>query len=167
MSDWHTLNGDDIPDVFEAIRDENKAVSDAGGMILAYIGTDSQNLGPKGTSFVQCVALHKYDDCMAGKGGRVFYIKFIERKHTSRNVRLLREAELSINLAQKLQPLFDELKIPFEVHLDINSYAGKNGENLSNEVHDRAKGWVESVGFLCRTKPSAFAASIISDRMVK
>jgi predicted RNase H-related nuclease YkuK (DUF458 family) len=167
MSDWHTLDGLDIPDIHEAIRNENKLVSDIGGMILAYIGTDSQNLGSKGTAFVQCVALHKYDDCAVGKGGRVFYIKFIERKHTNRNVRLLREAELSINLAQKLQPLFDELKIPFEVHLDVNSYAGKRGENLSNEVHDQAKGWVESVGFVCRTKPDAVISSIVADRMTK
>lgn len=164
MSDWRTLEGTPIDDLFDAIREENKLTSDAGGVLMAYIGTDGQNLGTRGTSFVQCVALHRYDDCSAGKGGRVFYIRFIERMYENRNKRLLREAELAINLAQTLEPLFTELRIPFEVHFDVNSYAGDHGENLSNAVHDTVKGWGESMGFVCRTKPEAFVASIVADR---
>jgi len=94
----------------------------------------------------------------------VFYIRFIERRYHNRNKRLLREAELAVNLGQKLEPLFTELKIPFEVHADVNSYAGDHGENLSNEVHDTVKGWIESMGWVCRTKPEAFVASIVADR---
>lgn len=164
MSDWRTLDGIPVDDIYTAIREENDKARDQNGILIAYIGTDGQNLGPRGTSFVQCIALHRYDDCATGKGGRVFYIRFIERKYDNRNKRLLREAELAINLAQKLEPIFSELKIPFEVHFDVNSYAGMNGENLSNAVHDTVKGWGESMGFVCKTKPEAFVASIVADR---
>jgi len=164
MAGWKTLEGVPIEDVFEAIKIENQLALDIGGMVIAYIGTDGQNLGNRGTSFVQCVAIHKYDDCAIGKGGRVFYIRHIERRYENRQRRLLREAEIAINLAQKLEPLFTELEIPFEVHADVNSYAGPNGENKSNEVHDAVKGWVESFGWICRTKPDAFVASIVADR---
>ena len=133
-------------------------------MLVAYVGSDGQNLGTRGTSFVQCVALHRYDDCATGKGGRVFYIRHVERHYTDRSSRLMREVEISINLTEKLAPLFEELDIPFEVHVDVNSVPGPNGENKSYTVHDAAKGWVESHGWVCKTKPDAFVASIIADR---
>jgi predicted RNase H-related nuclease YkuK (DUF458 family) len=164
MGDWRTLEGDPVDDLYEAIRVENKLANDSGGMLMAYIGCDGQNLGTRGTSFVQCVALHRYDDCATGKGGRVFYIRFIERRYTNRQKRLLREAELAINLALTLKPLLQESNIPFEVHFDVNSYVGDHGENLSNDVHDVVKGWGESLGLPCKTKPEAFVASIVADR---
>jgi len=164
MSDWRTLEGDPIDNIYDAIREENQKAHDSNGIIIAYIGTDGQNLGTRGTSFVQCVALHRYDDCATGKGGRVFYIRFIEKQYKERTNRLFREAELSIKLGQKLEPIFAELGIPFEVHADVNSYAGPHGENLSNEVHDAIKGWIESMGWSCKTKPQAFVASIVADR---
>lgn len=164
MSQWMTLEGELIDDIYEAIRIEKIKSLDSNGTIIAYIGCDGQNLGTRGTSFVQCVAIHRYDDCASGKGGRVFYIRHVERHYKSRQRRLLREAEVAINLAQKLEPLFTELDIPFEVHADVNSYAGKNNENKSHEVHDAIKGWIESMGWVCKTKPQAFVASIVCDR---
>jgi predicted RNase H-related nuclease YkuK (DUF458 family) len=164
MSDWKTLDGIDIENIYAAIRNEVKKVDDGGGIVFAYIGTDGQNLGKKSTSFVQCVALHKFDENGIGKGGRVFFVRHLEKPYVNRKQRLLREAELSINLAQKLEPLFSELDIPFEVHADVNSVAGKNKQNKSFEVHDTIKGWIESMGWVCKTKPQAFVASIVADR---
>lgn len=164
MSDWKTLEGEKIIDLFCAIREENQKALDVGGAVVAYIGSDGQNLGNRGTSFVQCVAIHRYDHCATGKGGRVFYIRHVERRYENRQRRLLREAEIAVNLAQKLEPLFTELDIPFEVHADVNSYAGPNNEYKSNEVHDTVKGWIESMGWICKTKPDAFVASIVADR---
>lgn len=164
MATWKTLEGSHVEDIYEAIRNENTVASESNGLLVAYIGVDGQNLGQRGTSFVQCVALHKYDDCASGKGGRVFYVRHVERRYKNRNQRLLREAELAVKLAQKLEPLFTELEIPFEVHADVNSYAGKNKENKSHEVHDTVKGWIESMGWVCKTKPHAFVASIVADR---
>lgn len=164
MSDWKTLDGQSIDSIYDAIKTEVSIVDKQGGVVFAYIGTDGQNLGKKSTSFVQCVALHKFDENGMGRGGRVFFIRHLENLYINRKQRLLREAELSINLAQKLEPLFSELDIPFEVHADVNSVAGKNKENKSFEVHDTIKGWIESMGWVCRTKPQAFVASIVADR---
>lgn len=164
MADWKTLEGDEVEDIQLAIRKENQLALDSGGVIIAYIGTDGQNLGNRGTSFVQCVALHRYDDCASGKGGRVFYIRHIEKRYENRQQRLLREAEISIKLAQSLEPLFSELDIPFEVHADVNSYAGDRKQNKSHEVHDVVHGWISSMGWVCKTKPDAFVASIVADR---
>lgn len=164
MSDWKTLEGDPIDNIQDAIRDEINLVDASGGIVFAYIGCDGQNIGRKYTSFVQCVALHKFDDTGTGKGGRVFYIRHLETRYFNRNKRLIREAEIAINLATKLEPIFTELDIPFEVHADVNSNAGKNGENKSYEVHDMIKGWITGMGFKCKTKPQAFVASIVADR---
>ena len=164
MASWKTLEGAHIEDIYSAIREENEKAVESGGAVIAYIGVDGQNLGSRGTSFVQCVAIHHYDDCATGKGGRVFYVRHIERRYNNRQQRLLREAELAIKLGQKMEPLFSELDIPFEVHADVNSYAGINNKNKSHEVHDAVKGWIESMGWVCKTKPEAFVASIVADR---
>ena len=164
MAQWKTLEGIQIENLQDEIRSANQIALDNNGMIFAYIGTDGQNLGKRGTSFVQCVALHIFDDCAIGKGGRVFYIRHMERFYENRPQRLLREAEISINLTQSLEPLFTELDIPFEVHIDVNSVPGENNKNKSYEIHDAAKGWVESMGWECKTKPYAWLASIVCDK---
>lgn len=164
MSDWKTLEGDHVESIYDEITKEVNSTDTNGGVVFAYIGCDGQNLGKSHTSFVQCVALHKFDASGIGKGGRVYYIRHLEKRYFNRQQRLLREAEISVNLAQKLEPLFTELDVPFEVHADVNSVPGKNKENKSNEVHDAVKGWIESMGWVCRTKPQAFVASIVADR---
>lgn len=166
-NNWKTLEGKPIEDIEQAIRDEFNLANSSGGILFAYIGTDSQNLGQKFTAMVQCVALHRHDVNCIGKGGRVFYIRHLEARYVNRQKRLLREAEISIKLAQRLEPLFTELDIPFEVHADVNSVAGENNENKSHDVHDTVKGWIESMGFCCRTKPQAIISSIVADKMTR
>ncbi len=165
---WKTLDGQNVEDVYEAIRQTYlDAVERNSGAVFAYIGTDSQNIGQKFTSFVQCIALHTFDDTGIGKGGRVFYIRHLESRHRNRNKRLLREIEISVTLAQKIEPIFSELDIPFEIHADINSDPGNDNQNKSHEVHDAAVGWIAGMGWEVRTKPQAFVASIIADRHVR
>jgi len=163
---WKTIENEKIEDVHQAIRDKNQEVIEAGGMLVAYIGSDGHNLGAKkGTSFVQCVALHVFNDCLAGTGGRVFYIRHVERYYNSMQQKLLREVEIAINLAQAMEPLFTELGIPWEIHLDVNSDPGINNHNKSNVVHKAARGWAEAhSGWVVKTKPDAFVASIVADR---
>ena len=160
MSGWRTLEGVPIADIYDAICAENKKVTDENGMLIAYVGCDGQNIGRDYTSFVQCVALHNIKDTGRGAGGRVFFIRHLEKRYFERNRRLLREAEIAINLTQKLQPLLDELGIVFEVHADVNS----NPAYESNSVHDAIAGWIQSMGWECKTKPDAFVASIVADR---
>lgn len=160
MADWKTLEGDPIEDIYEAIREEKKTADAVGGKLYAYFGTDGQNLGTRGTSFVQCIALHIYDECGVGKGGRVFYIRFVERKHDIRFTRLLREAELTIKLMSKISPVFDELGIPWVPHVDINS----DPRWPSHEAYKVCKGWFEGLGAPAVFKPDAWVASIVADR---
>jgi len=165
INGWKTLEGEPVNDIEQAIRETHQIAQVTGGFVFAYIGTDSQNLGQRFTSMVQCVALHRYDVNCIGKGGRVFYIRHLENRHDNRQRRLLREAEISVKLAQRLEPLFTELDIPFEVHADVNSDPGLHNENKSNEVHDAVKGWVEGTLHVpCVTKPNAFVASICADK---
>lgn len=167
MAEWKTFEGQRIENIYEEIQKEYNLAKDSNGLIIAYVGVDGQNLNAKWTSFVQCVALHKYDDCHQGKGGRVYMVKHLEKRYKNMQQKLLREVELAINLAQKLQPVFENLNIPFEVHLDVNSDPGDKMQNKSNSVHDASKGWAESNGFTVKTKPDAFVASIVADKHTK
>lgn len=157
---WRTLEGIPIDDIYVAIREEANRVESEGGDLVAYIGTDGQNIGREFTSFVQVVALHNIRESGSGGGGRVFFVRHLERGSRQRTDRLLREADLSIKLAQKMAPLFEELDIVFEVHADVNS----NPKWASHSVHDTVKGWIQSMGFECKTKPHAFVASIVADK---
>ena len=157
---WQTLENEPIIDVYDAIIDENQKISEAGGQLYAYIGTDGQNLGNRGTSFVQCIVLHIVNESGIGKGARCFYIRFVERRHNVRFTRLLREAEVTIKLMNKVTPLFDELDIPWEVHVDINS----NPRWGSYEAYKVCKGWFEGLGVNAVFKPHAWVASIVADR---
>jgi len=164
---WKTLEGQVVDDIYDEVVKEHHKSKMSNGLLFAYIATDSQNIGQRGTSFVQCLVLHKFNDCAIGNGARVYYIKHMEQRYKNRQRRLLREAELSINLTQKLEPLLTEFGIEFEVHADVNSYAGDHGQNKSHDVHDSVKGWIESFGWKCKTKPHAWAAAIVADRHTK
>lgn len=160
---WKTLHGEKIESIYDELARVFSETYDKDYDCLVYVGCDSQNLGSK-TSFVQVVAVHILRDTGRGDGGRVYYIRHLERRYKSRRERLLREAELSISLAQKINPVCEEHGIDFEVHADVHSSPGKNGENKSHEVHDAVHGWISGMGFRCVTKPGAFVASIVADR---
>jgi len=160
---WKTLHGQPIESIYDELATVFKEAYEQDYDCFVYVGTDSQNLGSR-TSFVQVVAVHILRDTGRGDGGRVYYIRHLERRYRSRRERLLREAELSINLAQKINPVCEEHGIEFEVHADVHSSPGRNNENKSHEVHDAVVGWVSGMGYKCVTKPGAFVASIVADR---
>lgn len=166
-NNWKTLHGEPIPDIYHTIRDEVEKADENGWTIFAYVGTDGQDIGSKFTRFVQCIAIRRFDSVGVGKGGRVFYIRHMESRYWDMSTKLLREAELSINLAQKISPLFDELGVPFEVHADVNSYCGNDQQNKSNKIHDAVKGWVTGLGYKCKTKPYSFVATHAADRLTR
>lgn len=163
MSQWKTLDGDRIDSIYDQMRETFQEAYNRDEDCMVYVGTDSQNIG-RNTSFVQVVAIHVIRASGSGAGGRVFYVRHIERRYDNRRERLLREAELSINLAQKINPVCEEYGIEFEVHADVHSKPGKNGENKSHEVYDAVSGWVKGMGYQCVCKPGAFVASIVADR---
>ncbi len=128
------------------------------------IGTDSQNFDT--TKVVVVIALHH-----VGHGGIFFY----EVRHVRliRNVgqKLYYETQLSLECAQRLVAIFDQMKrsgtfdytkrLSLAIHID----AGPNGP--SNQVIPELIGWVSSCGFQAVVKPDSFAACAIANRISK
>ena len=134
------------------------------------IGTDSQNKKTT-TVFTSAIVLHK-----VGKGGIFFYERESRKRYINRNVRLLEEANLTIELGRKiidqieidyLEDTFDLDKADFK--LELHCDYGKNG--ASNEVLKQAIGWISS-SFIgnsveVKVKPNSYAASYVADSKAK
>lgn len=133
------------------------------------IGTDSQN-NRKITKFCTAVLLTQ-----KGKGGIYFYSTHTEsRFHVVQN-RMLKEAELSIELGRKIMNEIDDkilsddliekdLNIAFEIHCDLGNY-GKSRDSIKAAV-----GWIASeFGGLVtpKIKPESYAASSIADKYTR
>ena len=130
------------------------------------IGTDSQN---KRYSTKFCTAILLLEK---GKGGIYFYTVHSEKRiHVVQN-RMLKEAEMSINLSKKViskveeKLLSDEfiekdLDVSFEIHCDLGRH-GKSRDSIKAAI-----GWISSeFGGLVvpRVKPESTAASCVADK---
>lgn len=118
------------------------------------IGTDSQNKGYN-TTYSTVIVLYT-----PGHGGHCIFRRWKTPKERVRQVRLLKEVEESINLANELKEAGLNIKY---IDLDINP----NPKFKSNEVFQTAKGWVESVGFEVRFKTIAPLVTSVADWLVK
>lgn len=74
--------------------------------------------------------------------------------------RLWQEVQMSVDLAMWIR---DNASVEVEVHLDVNPKRGAG----SNVLHDAAKGYVESLGFVCECKPTSPIAACASDHFVR
>lgn len=119
------------------------------------IGTDSQNKGRK-TVYSTVIVLYN-----PGHGGHCLFRRWNTPKETVRQVRLLKEVEESINLANQLVEA--GCPKPKYIDLDINP----NPKFKSNEVYTTAKGWVESMGYNVRFKTLAPLVTTVADWLVK
>ncbi len=119
------------------------------------IGTDSQNKGRK-TVYSTVIVLYN-----PGHGGHCLFRRWNTPKETVRQVRLLKEVEESINLANQLVEA--GCPKPKYIDLDINP----NPKFKSNEVYTTAKGWVESMGYAVRFKTLAPLVTTVADWLVK
>jgi len=123
--------------------------------IEIIIGTDSQNKG-RNTTYSTVVVLYT-----PGHGGHCIFRRWKTPKETVRQVRLLKEVEESINLANEL--VENGCPKPKYIDLDINP----NPKFKSNEVYQAAKGWVESMGYEVRFKTLAPLVTTVADWLVK
>lgn len=144
------FTGEKLPNLVEYIKNYVGDHKEA----EIIVGTDSQNKGHN-TTYSTVIVLYT-----PGHGGHCIFRRWKTPKERVRQVRLLKEVEESINLAQEL----DEagLKIKY-IDLDINP----NPKFKSNEVFQTAKGWVESVGFEVRFKTIAPLVTSVADWLVK
>lgn len=133
------------------------------------IGTDSQNKKDM-TTFCSAILLIE-----KGKGGIYFYSTHSEKRFHFIQNRMLKEAEMSIELSRTLidkiedKLLSDDLiekdiNISFEIHCDLGHY-GKSRDSIKAAI-----GWISSeFGDLVtpKIKPDSTAASSIADKYTK
>lgn len=133
------------------------------------IGTDSQNKKSV-TRFCSAILLLK-----KGKGGIYFYRLHDEARHQVLQNRMMKEAELSIDLGKEIidiiedKLLSDELiekdiSISFEIHCDLGKY-GKSKNSIKAAI-----GWITSEfggSVTPKVKPESTAASCIADKYTR
>lgn len=148
---WKDLSTHKVVNLVEYVR--QYMVEKPGTKI--YIGTDSQNRRDK-TDFAIVVVLHYLN-----RGAKVLYVKTTEPKIRDRFTRLLKEVQYSLEIAAVLRE--GGLDMPLTIDIDLNP----DPLYKSNDVLTSALGWVVGMGFECRNKPYALAASYAADRLVK
>ena len=119
------------------------------------IGTDSQNRG-RCTVYSTVIVLVN-----PGHGGHCIFRRWKTDKERVRQVRLLKEVEESINIANELTA--NGCPKPKYIDVDINP----SPKFKSNEVYTTAKGWVESLGYEVRFKTLGAIATYAADWLVK
>ena len=125
-----------------------------------YIGTDSFFIKNK-CIFSTAICLYGADK---QKGGRYFYTKtsLNKNKFPELSIRMIKEAENTINLANHIVELIPSAKL--ELHLDISPQEKNEG---TSHLANMLVGYVKGSGYECRIKPDAFAAASIADKHSK
>lgn len=122
--------------------------------IEVIVGTDSQNKNNH-TTYSTVIVMYT-----PGHGGHCVFKRWKTPRERVRQVRLLKEVEESINIANELRDAGIKIKY---VDLDINP----NPKFKSYEVYQTAKGWVESLGYEVRFKTIAPLVTSVADWIVK
>lgn len=122
--------------------------------VKVYVGTDSQNR-KYDTKFITVIAYR------SGHRG-VHYIYFVstEKKFKSKESRLWREVELSVEVAQWLEDR--GIKV-FCIDLDLNEKITAG----SNNMMAASRGYVIGLGFNCTIKPEEQVATRAADHLVR
>ena len=145
------FTGEKLPNTFDYIKEYINTHKDT----QIIIGTDSQNKN-KNTVYSTVIVLYT-----PGHGGHCLFRRWKTPKERVRQVRLLREVEESINIANELVQA--GCPRPEYIDLDINP----NPKYKSNEVYQTARGWVESMGYEVRFKTLAPLVTTVADWLVK
>ena len=122
--------------------------------VKVYVGTDSQNKRRKST--YATVVVFRYGH----RGAHYIFSRHSVKKIRDRRIRLMRECELSIEIALKLR----ENGIPvYSIDLDFN----KDKKFGSNAVVQAAQGWCEGLGFRANVKPELLLATKAADHLCR
>lgn len=153
-------------DYLEELVDEQY---DLGNKIKICIGTDSQKKG-KGYKYATAIIFEmkeptgvKIEGKMTykGIGAKVISGVFIEKYRPSLQERMLKEVQLSIDVGYSILPLIELYDIDFEIHADVNP----NPLAGSHVALSGAMGFISAMGFTCKVKPNAYAASSGADKL--
>lgn len=148
---WHMLDTTPVIDILGALR---KAT--AGDDKIVLIGTDSQ-LYDKRLEFVTSIIVYTL-----GKGGRVFYTKTFDKPSSLRK-KLVDEAWLSIRTAWEIEPYLPVDCDLGAIHADVNP----DPKEASSKYYEEIYWLIKGQGFKVVTKPLAWAASHVSEHIVK
>ena len=158
--DWiraeHGLIKEDILEYLENLIVEERKLEH---QLVVYVGTDAQRKG-RGHShkFVSMIAL-----VSEGKGGKLMYSIFTEKRKIGLNEKLLTGVQKSIEVAYLINPLLEKYNIKMQIHVDINS----NPKWASHKSMAQALGYIVGMGYDYRFKPNALCASFCADRYAK
>ncbi len=119
------------------------------------VGTDSQTYYGE-AEYVTAIVVHR-----VGRGGRYFWRRAVERKPKSLRDRIWREAWLSYEAAQALIEALKSRGI-FDCRLEIHVDIGRGGR--TRELVEEVVNAIRGSGFFVRTKPEAYAASVVADK---
>tara|TARA_B100001094_G_C17935523_1_gene672896 strand:- start:147 stop:632 length:486 start_codon:yes stop_codon:yes gene_type:complete len=124
-----------------------------------HVGCDSHFVKDK-CVFAVVVAMYEY-----GKGGTYFFAraKIPRRLFMNMKLRLLKEVEIAISLADVLSSFTFLDRKKMRVHLDINP----DNRFKSSQVFNSATSWVKSLGYQCVVKPDSWASSWLADAYAK
>jgi len=121
-----------------------------------FIGTDSQTEKGKCTLTTALIAYRW------GTGGSIIIHTQRVPSFASLRQKLVAEAMRSLETAWYVNPKISTENV-LVIHLDINS----NLKWQSGQYRDELVGMIAAQGFLCKSKPDAWAASSVSDRKCK
>lgn len=156
----------DEKSIARIICDEIASAPDRAYVIA--VGSDSQNT--RETRMVAVIALQR-----VGYGGVFFYRINHLRRIPSMNQRLFTEAQYTVEVALNLIQAFEDISLEedfffedYDVTLEIHCDVGGNGR--SKQMLQEISGYVHGTTrthYRLKTKPDAFAASAIADRLSK
>jgi predicted RNase H-related nuclease YkuK (DUF458 family) len=152
MKQFRTLNGKNIPDIVEYIREYITSRED----VEILIGSDSQTYGNKKTVYGVVIALYT-----KGKGGHVLCSREVVKMEPNLSTKLITEVWKSIEVAEYLKE--NGLPKPTYIDIDLNP----DPKFKSNKALREAVGLVEGMGYKCRYKHEGAMMTYAANKLVR
>ena len=154
---WHTLTGEPIThNIAEHVEQTVLNEILHGNDIRVCVGTDSQVKGHLIEYATAIVFVRKQN------GGFMFIQTEQQRNTITLKERMLNEVYKSIGVAYDIYPSLQKYHLLPEVHADINT----NPRHKSYSALAEAMGYIQSMGFIFKAKPEAFASSCCANKAV-
>ena len=161
----HGLINEPLIDYLETLIETEQ---DKGNKVKICIGTDSQKTG-KAYRFATAIIFEVKEPMgllngvmtYIGRGAKVISGVFIDRTPMKIQSRMLKEVQLSIDVGYDILPLLELYEVEFEIHADVNPDPTAG----SNVALEQSVGYIKAMGFTCKVKPEAYAASSGADKL--
>jgi predicted RNase H-related nuclease YkuK (DUF458 family) len=153
---WRKLDGSRILlPINEAVEKTIQNELANGHQLRVCIGTDSQVRG-KSVQFATVIVFLR-----EGKGGFMFIQTEVINQSMTIRERMINEVGRSVTTAYDLGEIFNQYKVPMEIHADINT----DTSFKSNVALKEAMGYIRAMGYAFKAKPYAFASSSCADKV--